>query len=773
LRRSPLLPVAALLFAPVTVHAQDDLPPTGDPVIDVLALYTPNALRQAGGLEGVQAYLELTLAETHASFVNSGVKAGVRFVHVAEVAYDDRSSMFNSLRHLTDPHDGFMDEVPALRSRFGADLVVLYISNQGWMGGVASGISRPSPTSYIFAHAVVGIGSPTWVSMHEMGHLLGSWHDRRNSPDPTQYPAAYPYSYGYVFFGPAATIMASGWENRLYVWSSPLRSYDGSPTGLDHERDPDNSADNVRSLNQMAPFVSDFVRRTVVLADPGPDRVVSDRDGSGAVSVRLDARRSDPAELIQSYAWFENACPIARGTVAATRLGLGDHLLELRVRADQGPAGPQEDRKSFRIRVAKNLAPEARPRVEREPLANADVAMEVVTLDGTDSFDPDGRITSYEWFLRDHRLATGPRATVPLSPGVHPVTLVVRDDGNPRHSSPPLEARGEVAVKIGTVFRVPQMFPTIQAAINAVDDGDTVVVSPGVYTGPGNVDVNFRGKYIRVTAEGGPAATIIDLQGAVNRGFVFGNVEKPSSILEGFAIARGWANRGGAVLCDGASPTLRGNVLIGNYAEKEGGAVSCEFSAARLVGNVFYGNVSDRDGGAFSGRFFSGVMENNLVVLNRAAGYGGGLSIYEFTGALVNCAVANNSAGTGGGASIEGSWNPPRVTNCIFWGNQAVSSPGIYEFWSPRPAQVTFSNVQGMWVWPGAGNINRDPRFVDPVRNDFSLGSFSPCIDAADGDAAPAVDAAGRPRVDDPAVRNTGAGRIDFADMGWLERQPP
>jgi len=44
----------------------------------------------------------------------------------------------------------------------------------------------------------------------------------------------------------------------------------------------------------------------------------------------------------------------------------------------------------------------------------------------------------------------------------------------------------------------PADFITIQAAIDAAVDGDTVVVQPGTYTGAGNRDISFKGKAITV-----------------------------------------------------------------------------------------------------------------------------------------------------------------------------------------------------------------------------------------------------------------------------------
>jgi len=96
----------------------------------------------------------------------------------------------------------------------------------------------------------------------------------------------------------------------------------------------------------------------------------------------------------------------------------------------------------------------------------------------------------------------------------------------------------------------------------------------------------------------------------------------------------------------------------------------------------------------------------------------------------------------------------------------------------PRsPAVITSSLVQG--GWPGEGNIDADPLFVDPdgaddvtgtLDDDFRLNEGSPCIDAGDNAAPelPARDLDGNPRVAD------GNGDIvAVVDMGAYEVQPP
>jgi hypothetical protein len=95
---------------------------------------------------------------------------------------------------------------------------------------------------------------------------------------------------------------------------------------------------------------------------------------------------------------------------------------------------------------------------------------------------------------------------------------------------------------------------------------------------------------------------------------------------------------------------------------------------------------------------------------------------------VMNCTFSGNSAVWGGGM-----WNTrsssPTVTNCVLWGDNLdeISGNG-----SPT---VTYSNVQG--GFPGTGNIDADPLFVDPANGDFRLSPGSPCIDAGDNSIFP------------------------------------
>lgn len=87
----------------------------------------------------------------------------------------------------------------------------------------------------------------------------------------------------------------------------------------------------------------------------------------------------------------------------------------------------------------------------------------------------------------------------------------------------------------GSTLRVPSEYSRIASAIDAAFEGDTVLVAPGTYTGPGNRDIQFYGKDIVLLSEGGPEVTIIDCQarGDIHhRGFDLSNGETSATEIE-------------------------------------------------------------------------------------------------------------------------------------------------------------------------------------------------------------------------------------------------
>ena len=102
---------------------------------------------------------------------------------------------------------------------------------------------------------------------------------------------------------------------------------------------------------------------------------------------------------------------------------------------------------------------------------------------------------------------------------------------------------------LSAVLQVPQQFNTIQDAVVASQDGDTIQLGAGVY----NVPVDYLGKDI-VLQGAGMDFTV--LSGSQSNGSVvrMTNGEGTSAELSDLTIEFGNAVKGGGLLLDGASP---------------------------------------------------------------------------------------------------------------------------------------------------------------------------------------------------------------------------
>jgi hypothetical protein len=242
---------------------------------------------------------------------------------------------------------------------------------------------------------------------------------------------------------------------------------------------------------------------------------------------------------------------------------------------------------------------------------------------------------------------------------------------------------------------VPSPYPTIQDAINAAFNGDTIIVAPGTYTGTRNRDIDFLGKAITVrsTDPNDPnvvVATIIDCNGtssSPHRGFYFHKGEKSNSILTGLTITNGFSIYfGGGLSCENSSPTISKCVIRDNYAIRLGGGIYNWAGSPTIINCTFTGNKTDlgdtwegHGGGLHLERSDSKVT--NCTFMRNSSYEGGGLSVgydpYDSNKIVIsNCTFISNSAlGKGGGMYIDQDQDIT-VTDCMFKENTAVIRGG-------------------------------------------------------------------------------------------------
>jgi hypothetical protein len=241
------------------------------------------------------------------------------------------------------------------------------------------------------------------------------------------------------------------------------------------------------------------------------------------------------------------------------------------------------------------------------------------------------------------------------------------------------------ALAAGTI-RVPGDHPTIQAAVDAAQPGDRVIIGPGTY----REAIRMTRKAIILEGEKGPSRTVVDATD-LNAPVLtcIGSSSMPVEI-RGFQFMGGSGDQsrhgktatvGGGLVLRGCSPLIENCRVIGNVSKYEGGGVwAAEHATPRFVRCVFLSNRADRGGGVYlkdsEGTFVNCRFVSNTALFGggglaadagskvklldcqfekcHAAYHGGAVYIYDSKATITRCIFIRNSAGLSGGAVYQG-----------------------------------------------------------------------------------------------------------------------
>ena len=313
--------------------------------------------------------------------------------------------------------------------------------------------------------------------------------------------------------------------------------------------------------------------------------------------------------------------------------------------------------------------------------------------------------------------------------------------------------------------------------VNALDVNDLHQYGGGIYawkSSPSIINCNIR--YNEVAGSGGGIACVGS-----------NALIRYCTILENDA----WVNddridqHGGGIYikdCKGRGPRIDQGTIIWNAARWSGGGIAVIDSNSLITGAIppqptnpieIYDNHCWASGG---GIYCQGnphddpnadpnnpncIIKTCNIVQNWGYWSGGASSNYGSSMDIDNSNIAFNVASwswlVGGLEAYGGSAN---LTNTNIWGNTGVqqasaaaasasamglgiSSLEMASFGINSAIDATYSNIQmfdseGYYdpgaVWPGEGNINKDPLFVNSTRPpyDLHLLSTSPCVNAGD-----------------------------------------
>lgn len=305
-----------------------------------------------------------------------------------------------------------------------------------------------------------------------------------------------------------------------------------------------------------------------------------------------------------------------------------------------------------------------------------------------------------------------------------------------------------VSVCPGAVITVdddgPADFNNIQAAINDANDGDIVEVQPGIYTGNGNRDIDFKGKAITVRGATGDANDcVIDCQADSNnphRGFKFVSGEDSNSVVEAFTIKNGYGpeedvsgtgnlkSAGGAIYCKESQPTISSCILRDNFA-KQGGAVCNSHSRTKIDNCILTDNLAYWGGGIYNS-YDSDATVNRCIISENVASLtgaatpppsGGGIYNAFYSSSIISdCTIINNSAGYQGGGIANLYYSHSDMTDCIISNNTAAHYGGgihNYSHCEPIIARCTISNNSADYGG-GISNDNSEPDISNCIIND-------------------------------------------------------
>jgi len=218
-----------------------------------------------------------------------------------------------------------------------------------------------------------------------------------------------------------------------------------------------------------------------------------------------------------------------------------------------------------------------------------------------------------------------------------------------------------VAPAKAATLQVPSgAYPTIQSAVNAAANGDTIVLADGTYMGSGNVNVVVN-KAVTITSANGPTACVVDLQGTANSGMYL----NPGG-------ATGTLQIEGITFRNGASLGLYGFASTTNATFR---VVNCLFEGFSGGASVLSDTI---EGVATGSTTIEGCVfrNNNCIRVVRVQG----------TVAIRETLFEGNNVRSPGDASQlcylisgVGSGNSQTVEKCQFLNNSLASTSPIYK----------------------------------------------------------------------------------------------
>ena len=220
---------------------------TNKVTIDVMVLYTPKVAKKYLDID--TDLIALAIEQANDFFASSGIgNVKLRLVHQQEIKYDEaKRQHFEHLYNMVDGKGPFSG-VQALRDEKRADVVALIVDDASGCG-LSTRVAAAAEEAFVVVHH--SCAALTYSIAHEIGHIIGTRHDKALDPNTTPFP----YGHGYVNGTKWRDIMSYRQScngcPRIPYWSNPTIKIRGEAAGAI-------DADNARVILEQAERVSKF-----------------------------------------------------------------------------------------------------------------------------------------------------------------------------------------------------------------------------------------------------------------------------------------------------------------------------------------------------------------------------------------------------------------------------------------------------------------------------------------------------------------------------------
>lgn len=270
---------------------------------------------------------------------------------------------------------------------------------------------------------------------------------------------------------------------------------------------------------------------------------------------------------------------------------------------------------------------------------------------------------------------------------------------------------------------VPSQYTTIQCAINACLNNDSVLVAPGNYS----ENISLGSKLIVVRGLGGPFSTTITAANVDMPVVSFGPGCPKGAEVSGFTIT---GSKASGVYCSAGSPLISNNVIERNRSNQINGGAGIELNSTSQA--VIRKNIIRHDtANTYGAAIHLEVSQNDTICYNLIYNCEGFIEIrclssnaqiYNNTvEASFDEAISNQDAGT---ITCRNNicFNAPVGA---MYGGEGGCAVGKYNCVYSTPMIL-----DGICVADSGNNFQANPMFLPT----FLLAPGSPCIDAGDPD---------------------------------------